>query len=504
MSLASLISRANVGIDAPEVRIEVHITHGKSLFSIVGLPETAVKESRERVRSALINSGFDFPMQRITVNLAPADLPKEGGRFDLPIALGILAACGVLPRGACDTYEFAGELSLSGRLKAFSGALLLAKATARCDRSLILPLDNAAEAAMPLNSQAYGAATLVAVYQHLCGQSLLTRANRPMPANVASDTNLELTDVIGQTQAKRALLIAASGGHHMLMAGPPGTGKTMLATRLLGLLPPMSETEALEVAAIRSLTGQAFHADQWRQRPFRSPHHTASSIALVGGSSPPRPGEISLAHQGVLFLDELPEFSRQVLEALREPLESAVITISRAALQAEFPARFQLVAAMNPCPCGYANSVVTPCRCSVDQIKRYQNRLSGPFLDRIDLHLYLKPLPQHMLLQAQSGTSSLASDSSSQLRQVVVAARQHQYQRQTKLNQLLSAAELKTFCRLDSASQKILKKALDHWPLSGRAIHRILRVTRTIADLAACETIQEEHVSEALNYRSTL
>ncbi len=498
MTLAILTSRVNVGIHAPEVSVEVHITHGKPSFSIVGLPEMAVKESRDRVRSALINSGFDFPLQRITVNLAPADLPKEGGRFDLAIALGILAACGLIPQKNLDAYEFSGELALSGQLKAFNGALLFSIATAQRGRALMLPVDNAIEAAVVENSHVYGAATLLDVYQHLLTPTL---KKTPRPTLIEPiEFEHDLADVYGQAQAKRALVIAAAGGHHLLLVGPPGTGKTLLANRLLGLLPPLTDKEALENAAIGSLAGLAFQDATWKQRPFRSPHHTASSVALVGGGSPPKPGEISLAHHGVLFLDELPEFNRSVLEALREPLEAGTITISRAAQRAEFPACFQLIAAMNPCPCGYHDTFGKACRCSPEQIKRYQQRLSGPFLDRIDLHVRLKPVSHYLLLQAHQNNSNL-EPSSSAIKSQVIKARLAQCLRQQKLNHALVQAELKSHCHLDASSQVLLAQALSTWQLSARAVHRLLRVARTIADLANRPEIASQHLTEALSYR---
>ncbi len=498
MTLAILTSRANVGIYAPKVSVEVHITHGKPIFSIVGLPETAVKESRDRVRSALINSGFDFPMQRITVNLAPADLPKEGGRFDLAIALGILAACGLIPQHNLQYYEFSGELALSGELKAFNGALLFSMATAQTGRALIVPIDNAVEAAVVENSQVYGATHLLEVYQHLL-EPCLKKTDRPSLIE-ATQPKQDLADVYGQPQAKRALIIAAAGGHHLLFIGPPGTGKTLLANRLLGLLPPLTDSEALENAAIRSLAGLPFQNHIWQQRPFRSPHHTASSVALVGGGSPPKPGEISLAHHGVLFLDELPEFNRSVLEALREPLEAGIITIARAAQRAEFPAQVQLIAAMNPCPCGYHDTFGKTCRCSLEQIKRYQQRLSGPFLDRIDLHVSLKPVSHQLLLQAHQNRFS-SEQSSRLLKTQVINAQNRQLKRQQKLNNRLSPAELKCHCHLDSTSQALLEQALSTWQLSARAVHRLLRVARTIADLMDAPQIDSQHVSEALSYR---
>lgn len=495
MSLALIHSRAQVGITAPLVTVEVHLSNGLPGFSIVGLPEAAVKESKDRVRSALINANFDFPARRITVNLAPADLPKEGGRFDLPIALGILAASGQLPKTILADYEFAGELTLSGSLLPIRGSLPMAVKTAQAKKSLILPLANADEASMVKELSVFPATHLLEVCAHLVGKEpLLRHTHRLTPDHVP--VYPDLIEVRGQEHAKRALAIAAAGGHSLLFCGPPGTGKTLLASRLPGLLPSMTEAETMEVAALHSISGRGFVPERWRMRPFRSPHHTASSVALVGGGSPPRPGEISLAHGGILFLDELPEFERKVLEALREPLESGCITISRAARQAEFPARFQLVAAMNPCPCGQQGNVQVHCRCTPEQIARYQRKISGPMLDRIDLHVTVPPLPQGQLFntQARPGTSS------EEIRGLVEICRDRQLTRQGKPNFALAGKELEKFCPLDQAGLNLLEQASQHLGLSARAYHRVLRVARTIADFVETE-IETAHIAEALTYR---
>ena len=421
MGLAVLYSRALTGMDAAQVTVEVHLANGLPAFNIVGLPEAEVKESRDRVRAALQNCQFDFPARRITVNLAPADLPKESGRFDLPIALGILAASGQIPADRLNEYEFAGELALTGELRPIRGALAMTWHAAHCGRAFVLPQANAAEAALVQDAVVYPAASLLQVAAHLAGREALAR--HVPAAEVAVPDYPDLSEVKGQVQAKRALEVAAAGGHSVLLSGPPGTGKSMLAARFPGLLPSMGEQEALQSAAMQSLGG-TFDASRWRVRPYRAPHHTASAVALVGGGSNPRPGEISMAMHGVLFLDELPEFERSVLEVLREPLESGRITISRAARRADFLAQFQLVAAMNPCPCGYLGHYSGKCRCTPDQVARYRGRISGPLLDRIDIQLEVPALPTGDLQRQADGEPSAV------VRARVEAARERQLARQ--------------------------------------------------------------------------
>lgn len=493
---AVIYSRASSGVQAPQVTVEVHLSGGVPRFSIVGLPEAAVKESKDRVRSALMNTHFEFPTQRITVNLAPADLPKEGGRFDLPIALGILAASGQIPARALNNFEFCGELALTGSLRPIQGALPFALATREAKRQLILPLGNADEASLPEHLDVFPAQHLLEVCAHLLNSRQLPLYQRT-PTLTECEFPTDLADVRGQLLAKRALEIAAAGQHSLLMAGPPGTGKTMLASRLNSILPLMTETEALEAAAVLSITGKPFNQQCWRIRPFRAPHHTASSVALVGGGSPPKPGEISLAHQGVLFLDELPEFNRSVLEALREPLESGSVTISRASYQAQFPARFQLIAAMNPCPCGYLGDVSGRCQCTQEQIKRYQARISGPLLDRMDMHIRVTGLPKGTLALTKDPTT----ENSASVRARVVQAQILQQQRCNKANCLLTPREIEQHCAISASDQQLLEQAIERFGLSARAYHRILKVARTIADLGGCEPINTSHLTEALSYR---
>ena len=493
MSLAVLYSRALSGMDAPLVTVETHLANGLPAFTIVGLPEAEVKEARDRVRAALLNARFEFPARRITVNLAPADLPKEGGRYDLPIALGILAASGQIPLANLDQYEFAGELALTGQLRRVRGALAMTYKAAHEGRAFILPQENAAEAALVSEAQVYPAHSLLQVCAHFSGGETLQRYNAE--AVTTPVVYQDFSEVKGQAHAKRALEVAAAGGHSVLMSGPPGTGKSMLAARLPGILPRMTQAEALEAAALQSLGSSGFKLEQWQRRPFRAPHHTASAVALVGGGSQAKPGEISLAHHGILFLDELPEFDRKVLEVLREPLESGRIHISRAAQQAEYPARFQLIAAMNPCPCGYLGHPGGRCRCTPDQVARYRSKISGPLLDRIDLQIEVPALPQDELTQAATGESSPS------IQARVQAARERQLARQGKPNNLLDSKEIDRYCAPDSPGETLLKQAISRFNLSARAYHRVLKVARSIADLAGAEQVQSAQIAEAIQYR---
>lgn len=496
MSLAVVYSRALAGMSAPQVTVETHLANGLPSFAIVGLPEAEVKESKDRVRAALQTAQFEFPARRITVNLAPADLPKESGRYDLPIAIGILAASGQIPSSQLGEYEFAGELALTGELRPIHGALAMAlhiqRASGGKSRSFVLPSENAAEAALVKDACILPARSLLEVCAHLSGRQALSpyQATWQIPQTSYSD----LSEVKGQSVPKRALEIAAAGGHSLLMMGPPGTGKSMLASRFPGILPEMSEDEAIESAAVLSL-GNLYSAEKWRQRPYRSPHHTASAVALVGGGTNPRPGEISLAHKGVLFLDELPEFDRRVLEVLREPLEAGRIMISRAARQVEFPAEFQLLAAMNPCPCGYSGHYNNKCRCTPDQIQRYRAKISGPLLDRIDLHVEVPALKEEELTGKGSGETSAS------IRSRAEEARQRQLQRQGKANHLLTNAEIERLCQPCKAGMDLLRQAISQLNLSARAYHRILKVARTIADLGGHGEISSAHVAEAVQYR---
>jgi len=507
MGISLVRSRALIGLQAPAVTVEVHMANGLPSFTLVGLADVEVKEARERVRSAILNSGLEFPHnQRITVNLAPADLPKDSGRLDLPIALGILAASGQIDGHRLEGYEFAGELSLTGALRPVRGALAMSLVLRQQQvrTRLVLPPDSAEEAALVPDTEVFRAKHLLDVVQQF-----LPPSKEPLPepsdgwARMAAAAPnsppryADLADVKGQAGIKRVLEIAAAGAHSLLMLGPPGSGKSMLAQRFAGLLPPMSTEQALESAAIASLAGR-FDLSRWAQRPTGQPHHSASAVALVGGGSPPRPGEISLAHHGVLFLDELPEFPRAALEALREPLETGRITIARAARRAEFPARFQLIAAMNPCPCGYLGSVTKSCRCTPDQVSRYQGKLSGPLLDRIDLHIEVPSLSAHDLLNAPPG------ESTAQIAARSLAACQRAMKRQNCTNADLQGQAIDTQARLEDSATVLLQRAADKLGWSGRSTHRTLKVARTIADLADSDTIAVAHVAEAVQYRRLL
>jgi len=493
MSLALVASRALVGLSAPEVRVEVHLANGLPAFNLVGMPETAVRESRDRVRSALLTAGFEFPARRITVNLSPADLPKEGGRYDLPIALGILVASKQLPQSSLNGREFIGELALNGELRQVKGVLPTALATSKANNCLVLPAENLAEAGLVSSLNMGGANHLLEVATALRGQTAFAEP-KEVPCPVDRPIYTDLLEVKGQLAAKRALMLAAAGQHNLLFCGPPGSGKTLLARCLPGLLPEPTEQEALEVAAIQSIVS-GFDVTSWRQRPFRSPHHTSSAVALVGGGSNPLPGEISLAHRGILFLDELPEFGRQVLEVLREPLEAGVIHLARSKRKTTYPAEFLLIAAMNPCPCGHLGDTRKSCTCAPGLINRYQSRLSGPLLDRIDLHLEVPALPADCLWQPAEG------DSSAVVRARVIEARQRQMQRAGKPNSQLSPAELERYAPLGKEQQQLLTRAMNKIHLSARAAHRIMKVALTLADLDAEPSIASKHLLEALSYR---
>lgn len=522
MSFAQVYTRSVVGLHAPQVIIEVHLSQGLPALTIVGLPAAAVRESKDRVRSAILNSGFQFPNRRLTINLAPADLPKDGARLDLPIAIGILAASGQLEPDGLSAFEFIGELALNGELRQVTGSLAVARAIKAESlkqkslkkealnkkasvayeplRQLIVPLDNGSEASRVEGVTVLAAQSLKDVCAHL---QAIAHPDSPLEAQLpvvplncmqpSASYRVDLADVKGQHHARRALEIAAAGGHSLLFTGPPGSGKTLMASRLPTILPDLSAEDALEVASTYSVADSDY---EYGTRPFRQVHHTISAVALVGGGSRPKPGEITLANKGVLFLDELPEFERSVLEVLRQPLEAKQITISRANSQLTFPANFQLVAAMNPCPCGYDGDGSGRCRCRPEQIKRYQDKLSGPLLDRIDLHITVPALPIADL------QNSAAGETSEQVRLRVDAAYKRQLSRQQKVNNELSPSELDTHIQLGDSEKQMLQLAQQRLNLSARGYHRVLRVARTIADLADSEHITSAHVSEALSYRS--
>jgi len=494
VGLSLVHSRGCAGVEAPPITVEVHLSSGLPRMNLVGLPETAVRESKDRVRSAVINSGFKWPDSRITISLAPAELPKDGGGFDLPIALGILAASGQMPDKDLDNYEFLGELSLNGELRSVRGVLPAAIRTRDIGRTLVIPVCNAAEAALVNGGEKYGGMTLLEIANWAKGGQALQKC---MVEEVGEPPLLpDLRDVIGLPGPKRALEIAAAGAHHLLFAGPPGTGKTLLASRLPGILPPMTEQESLEVAALASVSHLGVDHRKWGIRPFRTPHHSCSSVALAGGGTRPMPGEISLAHNGVLFLDELPEFGRHTLEILREPIESGCIVIARAAMRATFPARFQLVAAMNPCPCGLSGDESGRCMCSAEQMQRYRSKVSGPLLDRIDIQVEVMRPETSILSTPKDGIENSAS-----VRQRVIESRRIQHERAGKPNAMLNNAELERFCAVGGETLRLLEDAAERLYLSPRACHRILKVSRTIADLAYVSSIDTQHVAEAIALR---
>ncbi len=494
MSLSRVYSRAGVGVHAPEVTVEVHVGGGLPRISMVGLPETAVREAKDRVKAALLNAGFRIPPSHITISLTPADLPKSGGRFDLPIALGILAATAQVNDEPLDRYEFIGELSLGGGLNPVPGVLPVALGAKRSGRGLVVPEPNGREAALSGGENQYAAGSLLSVVSWLNGRESIDKVSAGN--GIVSMRTCDLRDVCGQHRARRALEIAAAGSHNILFSGPPGTGKTMLASRLPGILPPLSEKEALDTAAVASVSQRGLDLNHWRTRSFRAPHHTASVAALVGGGSRPRPGEISLAHHGVLFLDELPEFNRNVLEVLREPMESGRIVISRAGCHAEFPARFQLVAAMKPCPCGFHGDRAKECVCTAEQIGRYRAKVSGPLLDRIDLFVEVNR-PKQLVIPGKGEPG----EPSSKVRKRVVAAHRIQIERQGVANGHLDFQGLKRHCRLATGDESFIEAAAKQLSLSPRGCQRVLKLARTIADLDSSKGIRTEHLAEAIGFR---